>query len=342
MLSKRDYMYDLPEERIAQTPAQRRDASRLLQVTDDAAVDHQFSEIIDLLPANALLVFNDTKVLAARLHATKPTGGAVELLLLEPTDATARQWRCLAKSSKPVRAGVELRLAEDDAVSVVEGRAADGTIVIEFFGDAYTVIERCGEVPLPPYIHRDGGVDSEDLSRYQTVYARVPGAVAAPTAGLHFTEDLLAQLQQRGMELAYVTLHVGWGTFAPVRVDDLSQHVMHAERYTIPARTAALVDGDRPVVSVGTTAVRALESYAVSRAVDTMQSTNLFITPGYRFQLVDHLITNFHLPGSTLLMLVSAFAGHARVMDAYRQAVAREYRFYSYGDAMLLSRQVTP
>jgi len=341
MNSKRDYLYDLPPERIAQKPAERRDGSRLLHVTESAAIDRTFTDVVDLLPENALLVFNNIKVLPARLHTHKPTGGAVELLLLEPADDAGSEWVCLAKSSKPLREGATLALGEGLELTVVRGRGSDGTVVVAFPGDAYAAIERYGEVPLPPYIDREHGADDVDHDRYQTVYAEVPGAVAAPTAGLHFTEQLLEQLSGAGHELAYVTLYVGWGTFAPIRTDDLSEHVMHAERYSIPARTAELLATERPVVAVGTTAVRALESYAAARQTDAVLSTNLFIRPGYEFQLVDHLITNFHLPGSTLLMLVSAFAGHQRVMDAYRQAVSREYRFYSYGDAMLLSREVT-
>ena len=338
----RDFHYDLPEELIAQTPAERRDGSRLLHVTADAAADHVFADVAGLLPENALVVFNDTRVLPARLHTRKATGGKVELLLLEPAGAADRLWRCLAKSSKPVRVAAELSVADDAAsLRVVEGRAQDGTVVVQFPAEPYALIERHGEVPLPPYIERAGGASAADRERYQTVYARTPGAVAAPTAGLHFTEPLLAQLRSRGMELAYVTLHVGWGTFAPVRSDDLSAHVMHAERYTVPERTARLVDSGRPVVAVGTTTVSALESFAASAQPDCMQHTDLFITPGYRFRVVDKLITNFHLPGSTLLMMVSAFSGRTRILDAYRTAVARRYRFYSYGDAMLLSRQDT-
>lgn len=336
----RDFHYDLPDELIAQTPAERRDASRLLHVTAEGAHDRVFGEIAELLPADALVVFNDTRVLPARLHAHKSTGGKVELLLLEPTGAADRRWRCLAKSSKPLRVGAELSLGDGGPVlQVVGGRGDDGTVVVQFPGNAYALIEQYGEVPLPPYIERTGGAGDADRERYQTVYAKRPGAVAAPTAGLHFTEQLLADLRGRGMELAYVTLHVGWGTFAPVRSDDVSEHVMHAERYTVPERTAELLASGRPVVAVGTTTVRALESFADVGTPDCLQYTDLFITPGYRFQVVDHLVTNFHLPGSTLLMMVSAFAGHARMMDAYRTAVARRYRFYSYGDAMLLTRQ---
>lgn len=345
MYAKRDYHYDLPPAQIAQTPAERRDGSRLLRVDGEQLADRCFDEIIELLPADAAVVFNDTRVLPARLSACKPTGGQVELLLLEPSERSDRYWRCLARSSKPLREGAELTLGDGVAVRVVQGRAHDGTVVVEFPGDSHAVIERFGEIPLPPYIERPNGTIEADAARYQTVYARVPGAVAAPTAGLHFTEALLERLAARGASLAYVTLHVGWGTFAPIRTDDLDEHVMHAERYTVPAATAALLAGDRPIVAVGTTVVRALESFAAdpAAAAGTMRSTSLFIRPGYRFRAVDHLITNFHLPESTLLMLVCAFAGYQRVMAAYRHAVAAGYRFFSYGDAMLLTRaQETP
>jgi S-adenosylmethionine:tRNA ribosyltransferase-isomerase len=367
-----DYHYDLPPDLIAQRPVARRDASRLLAVGrwaddagEDAAADRlrdrRFAELARLLPDGAVLVVNDARVIPARLRARKPTGGLVELFLLEPADPDRPDgaWIALARASKSLAAGVELALL--DRAGEVAGRArvasprrADGTVLVELDAPPdppgappptpLAVLDRLGDVPLPPYIEREGGASSDDRERYQTVYAERPGAVAAPTAGLHFTPELLAALDARGIERAPLTLHVGLGTFAPVRGDDLREHRMHRERFVIPEQTARLVGSGRPVVAIGTTSVRALEAAAVGpREVRPGPgATDLFIGPGFRFQVVDHLVTNFHLPGSTLLVLVSAFAGHARVMSAYRHAVAAGYRFYSYGDAMLLDRDPTP
>ncbi len=339
MQRKRDFEFDLPATQIAQAPADRRDGSRLLAVGRDRLDDLAFPGLIDRLPADAVVVVNDTRVIPARLHATKDTGGAVELLLLEAV--APGRWRALARSSKPLRAGARLTLRRADgsdgpACRIVSGRADDGTVEVELPDDA---VDGCGEVPLPPYIERPGGATTADRERYQTVYARVPGAVAAPTAGLHFTPALLEALAARGCAVAPLTLHVGLGTFAPVR-HDFDDHVMHVERYDIPAATAALVRSGRPVVAVGTTVVRALEGCAADRgAIEAGPGqTQLFIRPGFPFRVVDQLVTNFHLPGSTLLALVCAFAGYDRVMAAYRHAVAAGYRFYSYGDAMLLFR----
>jgi S-adenosylmethionine:tRNA ribosyltransferase-isomerase len=342
-----DYDYELPPELIAQTPASRRDASRLLVVSPDGTViDRVFTDLVDLLPRDAVLVVNDTRVIPARLRARKPSGGAVELLLLEPErpgDPGGR-WIALARASKPLRAGAALLLDDGTVVRVAAPRTDDATLVVVFEGDArpLEVMDRLGEVPLPPYIERSAGAsDAADRERYQTVYAAAPGAAAAPTAGLHFTPALLAALDGRGVTRASITLHVGLGTFAPVRHDDLRAHRMHRERYSIPPATAALVASGRPVVAVGTTVVRALEAAATApRTVTTGPgATDLFIGPEHTFRAVDHLITNFHLPQSTLLVLVSAFAGRERVLAAYRHAVAARYRFFSYGDAMLLSRR---
>lgn len=333
-----DYHYDLPPAQIAQAPCDRRDASRLLHVAD-AISDRGFADIVDLLPPDAVLVVNDTRVIPARLAAVKPTGGAVEILLLEPVDPADPDgpWSALARASKPIRPGLELAIPAAGAAARVLAVEA-GTITIQLDRPALAVAEEAGEVPLPPYIARPAG--PADRERYQTVYAARPGAVAAPTAGLHFTPELLAAIEARGIARATVTLHVGLGTFAPVRTESLCDHQMHRERYSIPEATAHLVASGRPVVAVGTTVVRALEAAARGpRALAAGPgSTDLFIAPGFRFQVVDHLVTNFHLPGSTLLVLVSAFAGHARVMAAYRHAVAAGYRFFSYGDAMLVSR----
>jgi S-adenosylmethionine:tRNA ribosyltransferase-isomerase len=364
MRLRRDYHFDLPPEQIAQAPADRRDSSRLLVLAPDGSLaDRTFADIVALLPADAVVVVNDTRVLPARLRTRKSTGGSVELLFLERVDAgaLAEHWRCLARSSKPLRAGMRLCVlapgldglpAETgDVVTVAQDRAADGTVLIEIAGDGLTLLERAGELPLPPYIARPTGPSRLDSERYQTIFARTPGAVAAPTAGLHFTPAILDALEARGCDIAPVTLHVGPGTFLPVRAERIDEHEMHAERYDVPARTAALVASGRPVVAVGTTCVRALESAA--RAAEDGQGTGgqgsrrvavgpgetrLFITPGYRFRAVDWLVTNFHLPESTLLMLVCAFAGYERVLASYRHAVRAGYRFFSYGDAMLVSR----
>ncbi len=343
-----DYAFELPPEAIAQVPAQRRDASRLLQVGSKALADMQFSDLLGLIPEDAVVVVNDTKVIRARLHTQKDSGGAVELLLLEPLASPAGvgegavHWRCLAKASKAIREGAILTVVGSEIQCRVVGeRDATGKIVVEFEGDVFALLDAHGELPLPPYIERPEGDTEADRLRYQTLFAREEGAVAAPTAGLHFSEEMLAALSKGNRSLAPITLHVGLGTFAPVRVDSLDDIVLHEERYSIPESSAALIASGRPIVAIGTTVVRALESAALDggRVRTGDGRTSIFISPGYKFQIVDHLLTNFHLPASTLLMLVSAFAGHSRVMEAYRHAVASGYRFYSHGDAMLLSRE---
>ena len=348
MFAPSDYAFELPPELIAQHPAERRDASRLLHLREDGGVsDHEFRDLVELLPERAVLIANDTRVIPARVLTHKPTGGAVELLFLEPEPAAAAPpaggsaWRCLARARRPLRPGQVLRVDGGEVeLPVLTERAADGTLAIGVPGDALAFLERYGHIPLPSYIERaDAPADRE---RYQTMFARVPGAVAAPTAGLHMTPALAEALAARGVTLASVTLHVGWGTFAPVRAQDVREHRMHRERYEISAATAALVASGRPIVALGTTALRALESAATApRAVRVgAGATELFIYPGsgHSFRVVEHLLTNFHLPESTLLMLVCAFAGTQRVLAAYRHAVAARYRFFSYGDAMLLHR----
>ncbi len=347
-----DFDYRLPPEQIAQRPLDERDRARLLVLAGRAAPRHQvIRELPELLPPGALLVVNDTRVLRARLHGKKPTGGRVELLLVEPlpaVDGDAREhWRCIGGASKPIRPGaIEL---EGDRPPRAEVLAVHGEYVDVAFttaGGLEAALERVGEVPLPPYIRRERPV-ADDAVRYQTVFARAPGAVAAPTAGLHFTPALLGALEARGVRRASVTLHVGPGTFAPLRTDDVSDHVLHAERYQIPPATAQAIAETRaaghPIVAVGTTVVRTLETAAALQEDGTVRAgagaTQLFIKPGHTFRAVDQLLTNFHLPKSTLLMLVAAFAGpdgRARVLAAYAEAVAAGYRFYSYGDAMLL------
>jgi S-adenosylmethionine:tRNA ribosyltransferase-isomerase len=335
-LTLADFDFDLPPALIAQQPLPVRDASRLLHVAADGPHDRRFTDIVELLDAGDLLVFNDTRVIKARLIGRKPSGGRVEALverILEPDLALA-----LVRTSHRPAVGAEFVF--DEAVrTTVEGRR-DDLFLLRFDSDVTAVLERHGHVPLPPYIgHADTAADVE---RYQTVYADRPGAVAAPTAGLHFTPALLQALQRRGVPSARLTLHVGAGTFQPVRTERLSEHRMHSEWYEIPAATAAAVaaarrDGRR-IVAVGTTSLRALEAAAAPEGAVRAGAgeTALFITPGYRFRSVDRLITNFHLPKSTLLMLVSAFAGVATIRRAYAHAIAARYRFFSYGDAMLL------
>jgi S-adenosylmethionine:tRNA ribosyltransferase-isomerase len=348
MYSLADYDYELPAELIAQKPADRRDHSRLLRLERaTGAVYHQrFDAIEGFLHAGDVLVVNDTAVVKARLLGRKESGGKVEVLLMDyaggsrPGGPSRFICECLVKSSKLSRPG--MRLFFDNGLSGRIMAVVGGTCQVEFIGDGDfdAALERVGRVPLPPYIRRADG--PADRSAYQTVYAAVRGAVAAPTAGLHFTPELLSRLRARGVVIVPITLHVGYGTFAPVRVEDIREHRMHAERFTIPAATAAAVDGARAdgkrVVAVGTTAVRTLEVAADEAGSVTAGSgcCELFIYPSYRFKVVDAMITNFHLPKSTLLMLVSAFAGRENIRNAYREAVAERYRFYSYGDAMLI------
>jgi S-adenosylmethionine:tRNA ribosyltransferase-isomerase len=336
-----DYSYELPTELIAQEPAPVRDASRLLHLHADGAItDHAFPDIVELLPADAVVVANDTRVIPARVLGHKSSGGNVEVLFLEPEPAIpapegTTSWRCLARARRPLRAGQPIHVG-DSTLVIVEERAADGSIVIAVPGDGLAFLDAHGHVPLPRYIAR--GDRDDDRERYQTMFARVPGAVAAPTAGLHLTPAIVEALAARGIAVATLTLHVGFGTFEPIRVDDIRNHRMHRERYAIPAATAALVASGRPIVALGTTALRALEAAALTG--EPTGATDLFVYPGsgHAFRAVDHLITNFHLPESTLLMLVCAFAGTERVVAAYRHAVANRYRFFSYGDASLVHR----
>ena len=329
-------MYELPPELIAQAPAPQRDASRLLHVRGDVCEDLAFPAIIELLPPNAVVVANDTRVIPARVLGRKATGGNVELLLLEPDPQPApaghEAWRALARARRPLRPGQQV-LVGDASIEILTERADDGSIAVAIPGDAIAFLDRVGHVPLPRYIHRE---TDEDRDRYQTMFARVPGAVAAPTAGLHMTPAVADAMRARGVAITTLTLHVGYGTFEPVREDDVRKHHMHRERYAIPDDTAALLASGRPIVALGTTALRALEA---SRGKAGAGTTDLFIYPGsgHAF-VVDHLITNFHLPESTLLMLVCAFAGTERTLAAYRHAVAERYRFFSYGDAMLVHR----
>jgi S-adenosylmethionine:tRNA ribosyltransferase-isomerase len=335
-----DLHYDLPGELIAAEPPPERDGGRLL-VQDRATGALTHRSILDLpalLAPGALLVVNDTRVIPARLIGHKPSGGRAEVFLLRPLDSDARRWRALGRASKPIRPGTTVAIA-DGFDARIDARSDGGALEVTLLAeDPWASIERHGQVPLPPYIAR--APRPEDRARYQTVFAARPGAVAAPTAGLHLSDALLAALAARGVERAAVTLHVGAGTFAPVTVDDLDVHPMHSETYAIPDDTAAAVlrarrEG-RPVVAVGTTVVRTLETWGAAPGTPLRGETALLIQPGYAFRVVDQLLTNFHLPRSTLLALVMAFAGVEPVRRAYTAAVAERYRFFSYGDAMLL------
>jgi len=336
MYSLSDFDFDLPPALIAQTPLPERSASRLLQVDGAVLTDRSFADIVDLLTPGDLLVFNDTRVLKARFFGVKETGGKVEVLVERVLDN--RTVHAQVRASKSPPPGTRIRLAE--AFEVVVGERFGEFFTLQFPSEVFDLLEQYGSLPLPPYIEH--AADAFDETRYQTVYAREPGAVAAPTAGLHFDQALLAQLQAKGIEQAFVTLHVGAGTFQPVRVENLAEHQMHSEWYTVSAETAARVSAVKAaggkVVAVGTTSMRALESASQSGVlIAGSADTRLFVTPGYRFKTVDRLITNFHLPKSTLLMLVSAFAGYDHIRAAYAHAISQQYRFFSYGDAMLLT-----
>lgn len=338
-----DFNYDLPPALIAQHPLANRTDSRLLELRADGdksaqLIDRQFRDILNLINPGDLLVFNDTKVIPARLHGKKETGGNVELLI-ERISAENQAWVQI-RASKVPKTGSIVHIHNSVGESFpVEMIGYDGRFYeVRFPQNVFSLLERFGELPLPPYIEHQP--DSQDATRYQTVLAKNPGAVAAPTAGLHFDEDILNSLTENGVRQATITLHVGAGTFTPVREEDLSKHRMHYEWYSIPAQTLEAItqthrDGNR-VIAVGTTSLRALESQALTQ--QSSGETNLFITPGFTFKTVDCLLTNFHLPKSTLLMLVSAFAGVDNIRNAYQHAIQNQYRFFSYGDAMFLSR----
>jgi S-adenosylmethionine:tRNA ribosyltransferase-isomerase len=334
-----DFDFDLPAELIAQAPAPERSGSRLLHVAGARLVDLGFGALPELLVPGDLLVFNDTRVVRSRIIGRKPRGGRVELML-ERIVGAREAWMQLRASHLP-RVGATIDLPGDASATVCERDERFFRLSFDLTTTLAVYLEQHGAVPLPPYIAR--AADSADAERYQTVYARHPGAVAAPTAGLHFDHALLAALRARNVRFAYVTLHVGAGTFLPVESEDLAQHRMHSERFSIPPETLAAIDETRrrgrAVVAVGTTSLRALESAAGDAADEGGESeTSLFITPGFRFRVADRLLTNFHLPRSTLLMLVSAFAGYDAIRAAYAHAIAARYRFFSYGDAMLLER----
>jgi len=340
-MKKSDFVYSLPDELIAQKPLPERSASRMLCVNacKSLLVDKKFTDFIDLINANDLLVFNNTKVMPARLFGTKATGGKVEILI----ERIIGRHQALAhmRASKAARPGAIINL-DDGYTCEVVNREAD-LFRLKFFTEPALpqLLEQIGHMPLPPYIQRLD--DAHDLERYQTVFAQQDGAVAAPTAGLHFDDKILQEIRQKNIQNCFVTLHVGSGTFQPVRVENLTEHVMHKEYYEVPQATVDSVKMTRAnggkVIAIGTTAVRALESAAQTGNLQPgFGDTDLFITPGYGFNAVDALLTNFHLPGSTLLMLVSAFAGHEVIMAAYQHAIAKRYRFFSYGDAMYIGK----
>ncbi len=337
MYSLSDFDFELPQDLIAQTPLAERSASRLLHVVQDNMIDRAFVDIVDSLSSGDLLVFNDTRVLKARFFGIKATGGKVEVLVERVIDS--RHVHAQIRASKLPLPGMTIHLA--DAFDVIVGERAGEFYELTFPGDVFELIEAHGRLPLPPYIEH--AADAYDETRYQTVYAKIPGAVAAPTAGLHFDQALLDILQAKGVQFAYVTLHVGAGTFQPVRNENLAEHNMHSEWYTISQETVDAVRSTQAaghnIVAVGTTSMRALESASQDGTLQAgCADTRLFITPGYTFNTVTHLITNFHLPKSTLLMLVSAFAGYDAIRTAYQHAISQRYRFFSYGDAMFLTR----
>jgi len=334
-----DYAYELPEELIAQHPLEHRDQSRLMVMDrSNGSVAHKkFYELTDYLQAGDTLVFNDTRVIPARLMGRRAgSGGRVEVLLLQRSSGD--EWDVLVRPGKKLQIGAEIIFSDELSCRIIDRTDFGGRRVrFQFTGVFEAILDRLGEMPLPPYIKET----LADKERYQTVYAREQGSAAAPTAGLHFTEQLMAEIMKRGVNFAFVTLHVGLGTFRPVNVTDVTKHVMHKEYYSVSEETAALLNrtrrSGRKIIAVGTTAVRTLETCSSQGIVLAGSGwTDIFIYPGYRFAVVDRMITNFHLPQSTLLMLVSAFAGREQVLSAYRLAVQEKYRFFSFGDAMLI------
>lgn len=341
-----DFYFDLPPELIAQTPLEQRDASRLLALdkTTGETRHLHFYDLPSLLRPGDCLVLNDSRVLPARLIGKRAGGGACEVLLL--IDRGDKVWECLVRPGKKLRTGAKVTFGDGELAAEVVGEGADGNRLVRFDyeGIFLETLERLGRMPLPPYIK----AELEDGERYQTVYSKVVGSAAAPTAGLHFTQPLLEQIQAMGVKVCYVTLHVGLGTFRPVKAEKLDEHEMHAEYCVIPQETADVVNetkrqGGR-VICVGTTSCRTIESWAAEDGTLTASAgwTKIFIYPGYRFKVLDGLITNFHLPESTLIMLVSALAGREHVLSAYEQAVGERYRFFSFGDAMFISDRIAP
>ncbi len=335
-----DFYYELPKELIAQTPVEPRDSSRLMVLNRETGeIEHRhFYDILDYLNEGDLLVCNDSRVLPARIFGVKETGARVEFLLLK--QISGNRWETLCKPGKKAREGAEFIFGDGIMKAKIAGVTEDGNRIVDFDCNEnfFAALDKIGQMPLPPYITEE----LKDRERYQTVYSHELGSAAAPTAGLHFTEELMEKLRAKGVNIAYVTLHVGLGTFRPVKVDDVTKHKMHSEHYEIPEETARLINqtkqNGKRVIAVGTTSCRTLESvasfYGEIKPCDGF--TDIFIYPGYEFKVLDGLITNFHLPESTLIMLVSAFAGYDNIMNAYKTAVEEKYRFFSFGDAMLI------
>jgi len=340
-LKTADFDFQLPEELIAQTPLERRDASRLLTLdkTTGAVGHHHFYDLTKFLRPGDCLVLNDSRVLPARLIGHRPTGGACEVLLL--VDRGGDLWECLVRPGRKLKPGAQVIFGDGQLTATVEAELNDGKRAVRFYyqGIFLEILEQLGRMPLPPYIK----AELEDLERYQTVYSRVMGSAAAPTAGLHFTPELLKQIQDMGVKVCYVTLHVGLGTFRPVKAENIQDHEMHSEFCMISQETADTINETKQsrgrVICVGTTSCRTIESFASEDGMMSAHSgwTNIFIYPGYKFKVLDALITNFHLPQSTLIMLVSALAGREHVLAAYEEAVRERYRFFSFGDAMLIA-----
>ncbi|WP_457621653.1 tRNA preQ1(34) S-adenosylmethionine ribosyltransferase-isomerase QueA [Persephonella sp.] len=331
-----DYDYRLPKELIAKYPVEPRDSCRLMVLNrKERTIEHRiFRDIGDYLKEGDLLVLNDTKVIPARLIGRKETGAKIEIFLLKPV--TENVWEALIKNIKRLKEGQTVIISEDFRIKLLE-KLEEGKAVVQLIGeDIKSLIEKYGHIPLPPYIERED--EDKDRDYYQTVFAKKEGAVASPTAGLHFTEELLEKLKEKGIKTAFVTLHVGLGTFRPITVEDITKHKMHEEFYQIPEETLDLIretkERGRSVIAVGTTVVRTLETYAQTGNKEGF--SDIYIYPPYDFKIIDSMITNFHLPKSTLLLLVSAFAGRDFILEAYREAVEKKYRFFSYGDAMLI------
>ncbi len=336
-----DFFYELPQELIAQTPVEPRDSSRLLVLNKyDGSTEHRiFKNLTDYLNPGDCLILNDTRVIPARIYGVKnETGAVVEFLLLNQVENNV--WECLCKPGKRAKTGTQFSFGDGILNCTVTDVKDDGNRIIKFdcTTNIYAILDKIGQMPLPPYITEK----LENQERYQTVYSRELGSAAAPTAGLHFTEEMLKKIKAMGVNIGYVTLHVGLGTFRPVKVDDVTKHKMHSEHYHIPKETADLINDTKAqgkrIISVGTTSCRTLESSATKNGCicEDEDDTSIFIYPGYKFKCIDALVTNFHLPESTLIMLVSAFAGYDNVMNAYKEAVEKKYRFFSFGDAMFI------
>lgn len=340
LLKKSSYHYNLPEELIAQYPLKQRSTSRLLVLDKDSgSVEHkQFSEVVDYFRQGDVLVVNSTKVIPARLLGSKETGAKIEVFLLN--HIVNDTWRCLVKPGKRCPIGTKI-IFNDTFSGTVKELSTEGSRLIKFDyeGNFWSALSETGNIPLPPYIKREA--DSSDSSNYQTIYAKIKGSVAAPTAGLHFTDEVLAQLKQKGVEITEVLLHVGLGTFRPVKTDNIEEHTMHSEYCSISEESAKVInkakEEGRRIIAVGTTSTRTLESFAKNKRLESGDKwTNIFIYPGKEFSIVDAMITNFHMPESTLIMMISAFTGYGNIMNAYKIAVEEKYRFFSYGDAMLI------